>query len=335
MRKNLKLNFLLALAAVLVIINPLSDARAVPQRITARITANPADQYEPAIWEDIVVWTDLRNGNGDIYAYDLDTKTERRITTDPAEESGPAIFRERIVYSSRRNGNYDIYLYNLSTNTERQITSTNEDELHPVIFGDLVGWTLYNSSHLPQDVYLLNLQTGELRKISTNAPDFTGRIDLFQARVMWADQHFAQLYNARTGETRQLSVPLVQSFDSPRYPAVDGRFAVWTGRPTGPYTSGSFEVALYDFSTNLTRLLTNDSVEQSKPAISGDRIVWVEDADMGDGDIILYDIDSGRTHRLTNDSFQQDDPAIWGRRVVYTDNRNGDRDIYLAVVPAF
>ncbi|MBU7026916.1 MAG: hypothetical protein HXS48_08235 [Theionarchaea archaeon] len=47
-----------------------------------QITAEPHDQRWPALYDNIVVWMDLRNGNWDIYGVDLKTRKEFPITTE-------------------------------------------------------------------------------------------------------------------------------------------------------------------------------------------------------------------------------------------------------------
>ena len=78
---------------------------------------------QSAISGDRIVWADYRNGNYDIYLYDLLTDTESQITTDSANQYGPAIYGDLIAWSDYRNANSAIYLYNISTHTESQITS--------------------------------------------------------------------------------------------------------------------------------------------------------------------------------------------------------------------
>lgn len=40
-----------------------------------QITTNPSSQSNPDIYGDKIVWQDKRNGNWDIYLYDLSTNT--------------------------------------------------------------------------------------------------------------------------------------------------------------------------------------------------------------------------------------------------------------------
>ncbi|HII80393.1 MAG TPA: cell surface protein, partial [Methanosarcina sp.] len=78
-------------------------------------------QKIPAIYEDRIVWQDNRNGNWDIYMYNLSTSTETQITTNQSNQWNPAIYGDRIVWGDDRNSNEssdfymdsnsDIYMY--------------------------------------------------------------------------------------------------------------------------------------------------------------------------------------------------------------------------------
>ncbi len=58
---------------------------------------------------DRIAYQDIRNGNPDIYMYNISTKIETQITTSGSAYS-PVIDGDRIVYQDYRNGNSDIYM---------------------------------------------------------------------------------------------------------------------------------------------------------------------------------------------------------------------------------
>lgn len=87
----------------------------IPIVTETQITTDGNIQEYPAIYNDKIVWEDLRNGNWDIYMYDLSTSTETQITTtDGNTQTLSAIYDDRIVWTDDRNGNYDIYLATLT-----------------------------------------------------------------------------------------------------------------------------------------------------------------------------------------------------------------------------
>ncbi|GAI26441.1 unnamed protein product, partial [marine sediment metagenome] len=52
---------------------------------TFSICTKPSQHYDPRISENIVVWHGNRNGNYDIYAFDLSAKNDFPICTNNAE----------------------------------------------------------------------------------------------------------------------------------------------------------------------------------------------------------------------------------------------------------
>ncbi|MFQ6088078.1 MAG: hypothetical protein ACE5K0_04175 [Candidatus Methanofastidiosia archaeon] len=133
------------------------------------IVTNPSDQSDPAIYDDIVVWEDDRNGwlNSDIYGYNLSIKREFQITTFPSLRREPAIYENIIVWEDLRNGNDDIYGYDLSTKREFQITTDMKDQNHPAIYENIVVWDdkryakpiEYNLFDYNTDIYGYDLST--------------------------------------------------------------------------------------------------------------------------------------------------------------------------------
>ena len=62
---------------------------AAPKITEKRITTNTSEQWSPVIYGNKIAWQDLRNGNWDIYIYDLSTKKE--ISTPMHQISGALI----------------------------------------------------------------------------------------------------------------------------------------------------------------------------------------------------------------------------------------------------
>ncbi|MDW5552330.1 MAG: cell surface protein, partial [Methanosarcina sp.] len=104
-----------ALVFFLIFVLSTASAATVPTITETRITTNESAQLDPAIYENMIVWTDARNGifdeygnrkNLDIYMYDLSTSKETQITTNESNQSMPAIYGNRIVWQDDRNGNW-------------------------------------------------------------------------------------------------------------------------------------------------------------------------------------------------------------------------------------
>lgn len=105
------------------------------------ICNNPANQEDPAIYDDIVVWHDLRNDiyDEDIYGKNLSTSEELVICTNPAGQVWPDICGDIVVWMDTRNSPwYDIYGKDLSTGQEFPVCTNPGNEFLIGIYGDIV-----------------------------------------------------------------------------------------------------------------------------------------------------------------------------------------------------
>ena len=102
-----------------------------------------SDKIDLDMYQDKVVWVDKRDGNWDIFMYDLTSQQEVRITNDPADQFDPKVCGNRIVWLDNRNAlptqHFDIYTYDLNTGVETKITET-PSVIHFACDEDLVAW---------------------------------------------------------------------------------------------------------------------------------------------------------------------------------------------------
>jgi len=55
------------------------------------------------------VWQDARQGNWDIYGYNLLTQQEFQITTDLHDQIHPRISANTVVWQDNRDGSWNVY----------------------------------------------------------------------------------------------------------------------------------------------------------------------------------------------------------------------------------
>jgi beta propeller repeat protein len=290
-------------------------------KIEVQITPDSSNQTNPAISGDRIVWQDVRNGNGDIYMYDLTTGTEIQITTDSSNQSYPAISGDRIVWRDTRNGNGDIYMYDLTTEIETPVTTDSSGQTNPAISGDRIVWQ--DNRNGDSDIYMYDLSTGTESQITTDDSD---QLDpaVSGDRIVWQDLRNGNpdiyMYDLSTGT----ETPITTDSSDQLHPAISGDRIVWEDWRNIYHG----DIYMYDLSTDEEIPITTGSAHQARPAISGDRIVW-QDGRNGNYDIYMYDLSTEEETPITTHPEEQWEPAIFGNRIAWWDPRNGPNDIYL------
>lgn len=134
-----------------------------------RLSTNSAEQWNPSIWGNYVVWQDARNGGSDVYLTDMKSKVQTRVTKGVDAEN-PMVSGTKIVWSDNRNKNWDIYMYDISTKKITRITTNKADQTNPASYGNQIVWEdIRNGGH---DIYLLDLSTKKETRITKDGSSF-------------------------------------------------------------------------------------------------------------------------------------------------------------------
>jgi len=289
----------------------------------------------PVISGNRIVWSDSRNGNNDVYMYDILTGAETQITTNSATQSNPDISGDRIVWQDKRNGKWDIYMYDISTGAETQITTDSADQESPAISGNRIVWQDSRNQdpwdfHTENwDIYMYDVSTGIESQITVN-PTNKRNPAISDNRIAYSKRNCSgdicmgseiYMYDISTS----IETPITANLVSTGCPAISGHHIAWNDRRNGNYS-----IYMYDVLTNNETLITTNSTDIDCPAISGNRIVW-SDKRNGNWDIYMYDISTDTETSITTNSSDQYSPNISGNRIVWKDNRNGYMAIYVYV----
>jgi beta propeller repeat protein len=254
-------------------------------------------KYIPSVSGNIVVWGDTRNGNGDIFAYDLRTGAEFPVTVDPHNQWSPKVSGNIVVWEDDRNGNLDIYGYDLNTQTEFQITTDKADQGQPRISGNLVIWEdRRNDHHTPslcpgprcdRNPDAIFLYGYDLRSMTEFPLPFRAWVidgDLVAGTQDTPLGGRISVFNIRSQEQ-------VASWLVPRQArglAISGNIVVWQDNRDDTFHS------IYGYNLRAhTEFLVAKGVSAKNPAIYGDFVVW--EANRNSYDFAIY------AERISND----------------------------------
>ncbi|HMA05086.1 MAG TPA: PKD domain-containing protein [Methanomicrobiales archaeon] len=305
----------------------------------ARITSGPSQHTWPSLSGDLIAFEDDRNGQVDIYLFNLSSGGEQRLTDEPGEHYWPKIYGDRVVWWENRSGvdNFDVFMYNVTTGVETRITSDPANQENADLYRDRIVWMDRRSGNF--DVYLYNTTVGSETRI-TDDPADQWEPQVWGDRIVWMDNRSNPGYDPSAGYfdyyTYDLSTRTEQAVTTQGwawYGGLSGDRLVWSQwRPDSGYPGGYNEqIYLYDFSTGTETRVTSDASNHWYPKVFGDRIVWEDDRNGADSnwDIFLYNATTGTEDQVTSLPAAQMNPVIWGDRIAYEDYRDGNSQIFL------
>jgi beta propeller repeat protein len=139
----------------------------------------------PFISDHLVVWQDERDGNSNIYAFDLSAQNpeEIQVTTDLADQIAPVAWGPVIAWEDKRDGNWDIYA--LVEGQERLLVSRpGMGRAFLAIHGSLIVWQ--EGQNGQSDIYAYDLNEDQ-RQIITADPFLQRYPDVSGRYVVWQD----------------------------------------------------------------------------------------------------------------------------------------------------
>lgn len=284
------------------------------------ICTGTGNQEYPAIYDNLVVWQDTRNGNIDIYGKGL-TSQVFAICTATGNQTVPAIDGDIVVWQDTRNGLTDIYGFDLLSGQEFVVYTGAGDQAAPSIYGNVVVWQDNRSGNW--DIYGKDLTGGQEFGVCT-ATGTQSNPAVYGDIIVWQDSRNGNydIYGKNLNSGEEFAVCTLAGEQS--FPAIYEQTVVWQDYRNANYDIyGKYLTGGQDFA------ICTATGNQYFPVIYGKTVVW---QDYRNSATSKYDIYS-KNLTTTQESVicaaanNQSSPAIYGNTIVWNDLRTGN-DVY-------
>ena len=140
----------------------------------------------------VVVWQDVRNGHdADIYAYDLDSRSETRLTTTSTDQTLPRIDHGIVVWQDAISAtNSDIYADDLATGTVTQVTADESVQWFADVADGRIVWMDERDGHDNTEIYLYDVASGVTTRV-TRHDGWSGNPTIAGDRIAFEDSRGA------------------------------------------------------------------------------------------------------------------------------------------------
>ncbi len=255
---------------------------AAPSLSELAVCTHSAYQTSPEVSGDIVVWSDLRNGNTDIYGYDFSKGTEFYVCNHPISQNEIDISGDFVVWRDSRNGGADIFGFDLSRLVLWSICTNSAAQFTPSVSGDIVVWYDYRNGNA--DIYGYDLRTASEFPICTNTAD-QYYPDIWGDLVVWTDMRNgnADIYGYRLSTAQTVAICTNSAYQD--NPAVSKDLVVWRD-----LRDSSANIYGYDLSADEECPVCTHTSAQESPTVWGDLPVW-SDYRNGNADIYAADLE--------------------------------------------
>ena len=247
------------------------------------ITSNAHPDAFPRIAGNHIIWQAHVDGNWEIFLHHIPTGVTEQITENTFDDIRPRICGNYAVWQGHGNlfgqgpsADWEIFLYDISTQETIQITTNDDQDHSPEIGGEWVAWMAHTGhaghGNRAQEIFLFHLPGGPPFQLADSGADNV-IVQMDGNSLLWAQTHDAEassLFVCDLTQDPPESNPAPDDYvwdgGSPRR---DGDLSVFA-----QYTAEGEEIFLRQGRTRQVHRVTDNSIRDEQPCISGQRIVW-------------------------------------------------------------
>ncbi|MFO7539645.1 MAG: DUF5050 domain-containing protein, partial [Chloroflexota bacterium] len=155
--------------------------------VLQQLTNTPGDNYAPWWLPDYsgFIFTSTREGNEELYQFDLETLTATRLTHNNAFDGFASVSPDgqQIAFYSNRDGVYEIYRMGLDGQNPQRLTSGRDRDAMPVFSPD-GQWLVFESERSGRyEIYRMRLDGSDVQNVTNHPSD--SWIPSFSPDGMW------------------------------------------------------------------------------------------------------------------------------------------------------
>lgn len=266
--------------------------------------SNSNSAFCPKIYNNSVVWQDKRNGDFDIYIFDLITRSESALYIAPGNQVNPAIFGDTVAW---RTGQYpswpEVWGYSISQSAAFLISDAPGNKWEPDVFTNIVIWGDYRNDNW--DIYGYNVAS-QTEFVIADGLAYQRSAAVYGNTVVYENHQTGGntgigIYNLNTQEHKYHHIAGGCDFID-----IYGAITVWSD-----YRNNNTDIYGYNIFTGKEFPVAKETGWQYNPAIYRNKMVWSIDTDGEYSERDIYHTVTTKTLYVKIDASGNNDGSSW------------------------
>jgi len=239
-----------------------------------------------SLWGETVVWAE----DGDIYGYSPATGEREALVVDDATQKDPVLSGSLLVWADDREGDFDLWARELPDGEAYKLIGGAGDQDEPTLDGTWLAWIGRDAAPheaAQTEVWLMDVTAPSSARQLTHDEVEQARPHVSGGRVVWGDYRASD-----TGIYQELNDPALNNAD----------------------------IYGWDIGAEEEFAVTTDPSKQLRPAIDGDRVVWLDwrginpEPKYSEFQVFTKRLGEVEEHRVAWSSWQR--PDLWQRPAI-------------------
>ena len=243
-----------------------------------RLTNNGYMDILPAVNGNDVVWQGYQDGDWEIFLYDIAAAQTIQISNNDYDDIAARTDGNHVVWLGMNDRGGNIFMYDITSGQITQVTDNGKIKSWPQISDGRIVWAAQEvtESVLPGEIELYTIADGTITSISAPV-DPDGILDdntpvIGNNKVVWTQAGVDNIvttlfvHDLITGAT----YPAPDGFTMDFGPTQSGNLSITTR-----FDGNDREIFLQHLRFRRNEQITDNSVEETHPAIHGNHLAWV------------------------------------------------------------
>lgn len=273
-----------------------------------------------------IAWNLQSDTDDEIVIYDTQFGISYPITNNLSDDIHPTICNEYLAWENTNGFESNIMLYDLKRSTLTNVTNY-RNNIMPQLDDHYLVWKTINDEEIKkQEIYMYNIETKDIARISTHKEICNVKIKNGYIAWIATDDNDSEIFLYQIKDKKRIQV--TNNIVTDNYLDLSPPYLVFS------QNDGDDEIMLYNIKQEATTRLTDNDTDDFFPVLNNDKIAWFGYSGYGMEEY-LYEIARQKTRQITHSGGSNLHVTLNKDYIIWCawDEIEQDSDIFIYPIP--